>query len=50
MSLKNITEVADKINKIILDDNLEKIIEMTYSYYKIDENTFYNITLFEEFS
>jgi glutaredoxin-related protein len=38
-----------EINYIIKKYNLEKLIEMTYSYKKIDENKFFNITLFSEF-
>lgn len=50
MCRKNIKDIITKINKIILENNLEKIIEMTYSYKNIWKNYFYNITLFEEFS
>lgn len=44
-----INNISSKINKIILDENLEKIIEMTYSYKDIWNNNFYNITLFDNF-
>lgn len=50
MSLEKINRISKKINKIIIEEKLEKIIEMTYSYKEINNNFFYNITLFEEFT
>jgi len=45
----NIENIVKKINKIIFDNNLEKIIEMTYSYKKLDNDKYYNLTLFDDF-
>ena len=50
MSNKKINIFSKTINKIIIEEKLEKIIEMTYSYKQIDNNLFYNITLFEDFA
>jgi hypothetical protein len=46
---KKINDLSKNINDIILEEKLEKIIEMTYSYKKIGGNLFYNTTLFEDF-
>ncbi len=37
-------------NKYIFHGELEKIIEVTYSYREIGENTYFNETLFEEYT
>ena len=50
MPNKKIDKISLKINKIILDNKLEKIIEMTYSYQNIRWDFYYNITLFDEFA
>jgi hypothetical protein len=50
MPKENIILITDKINKLILENNLEKIIEMTYSYNNIKKDFYYNITLFEDFA
>ncbi len=49
MNSISIEQIINKINSLILDNNLEKIIEMTYSYKEIWENRFFNITLFSDF-
>ena len=49
MSKENIIQITNKINKIILENNLEKIIEMTYSYEKISDKFYYNTTLFTSY-
>jgi len=49
MSFETENIIISKINSIILDNNLEKIIEMTYSYKDLWENRFFNITLFSDF-
>jgi hypothetical protein len=49
MNWSNINDIIWKINNLILDNNLEKIIEMTYSYKELWENKFFNITLFSDF-
>lgn len=46
---EKIDNIVSKINKLIIDEKLEKIIEMTYSYKHISNNRYYNISLFEDF-
>jgi len=42
-------DIIGNINNDILSWDLEKIIEVTYSYENLNNGFFYNITLFEEF-
>ena len=49
MSFNYTNKIVWEINNLILDNNLEKIIEMTYSYKEITRNKFFNITLFSDF-
>jgi len=50
MSSEIIDQISWKVNNLILEMKLEKIIEMTYSYQEIWENLYYNITLFSDFA
>lgn len=48
--MKTLQNIIWKLNRTILSGDLEKIIEVTYSYSNLKNGFYYNVTLFEEFA